>query len=252
MKQLLISLASFFYLSNCIGQFKIEELFITDSSQIKTPKDFIAKKNFYEDEKYKVRATCKGEFGGSIWFKNKKTGIEYACSATCPLIVNKIRGKYYVTTSLLHMGGFSEIIEIDNPELMEIFRLPKPDSLRGPNAKLYPDDYESKSRKGVKRLLDTMGIKTFTSFVSQGNLYHLIYKYLTDKLYIASIKNKEFNIVDTIPSFNLSMFKTSIITADKHQIVFFADKCVEGYFEIFEDKIIVVRYDRFLKRENCH
>ena len=77
----------------------------------------------YEDSIYTVRRTCHGEWGGSIWFRNKTTGVEYACAATCPVMVNKINGKYLVITSLAHLVGFSEIIEIQNPEAMEIFKL---------------------------------------------------------------------------------------------------------------------------------
>ena len=32
------------------------------------------KEVFFEDSSYIVRRTCMGEWGGSVWFKNKKTG----------------------------------------------------------------------------------------------------------------------------------------------------------------------------------
>ena len=44
---------------------------------------FVKNKYFYEDENYKVRETCSGEWGGTIYFKDKKTNLETAASATC-------------------------------------------------------------------------------------------------------------------------------------------------------------------------
>lgn len=88
--------------------FNVNEIFVKDSSQYKTERDFIKQDSaFFEDENYLVRKSCSGEWGGTIWFKNKVTGIEYSCEATCPVAVNKVNGKYIVTTTLAHMIGFS-------------------------------------------------------------------------------------------------------------------------------------------------
>lgn len=64
-----------------------------------------------------VSKSCRGEFGGTIKFKSKKTGIEYCCASTCPVVVNKVSGKYIVTNTLAHMRGFSELIEIIGNEI---------------------------------------------------------------------------------------------------------------------------------------
>jgi hypothetical protein len=61
----------------------------------------------FEDEKFYVYSLDFGEWGGKTWFKDKKTGIEYAIEATTPL-VNKINSNYYLTNS-------SYVLKIKNP-----------------------------------------------------------------------------------------------------------------------------------------
>ena len=55
-----------------------------------------------EDRLYVVTSTCSGEFGGSVHFTNKKTGISRSAAACCVRSVNKLKGKYYVSNSLSH------------------------------------------------------------------------------------------------------------------------------------------------------
>lgn len=54
--------------------------------------------------------------------KNKRTGIEYSCPATCPVVVSKLNGEYYLTATLAYI---SEIIGIQNPDSMEVFNMLK-------------------------------------------------------------------------------------------------------------------------------
>src|ERR1700722_17794087 len=84
--------------------FDIKEIIKNDSLSIVIKNGFKKlSSGFFEDENYLVTKTCSGEWGGTIWFKNKKTGITYACSATCPVAVNKINGKYFITNTLAHL-----------------------------------------------------------------------------------------------------------------------------------------------------
>ena len=61
----------------------------------------------FEDEKFYVYSLDFGEWGGKTWFKDKKTGKEYAIEATTPL-VNKIDTTYYLTNSF-------KVLKIENP-----------------------------------------------------------------------------------------------------------------------------------------
>ena len=64
----------------------------------------------FEDEHFYVYSLDFGEFGGVIiWFKEKKTGIEYTIRATASFpLVNKINTTYYLT------NAFS-VMKIENP-----------------------------------------------------------------------------------------------------------------------------------------
>src|SRR5690606_24452109 len=75
---------------------------------------------FFEDENYIVTSECRGEFGGEIYFKNKKTNVTTIGLATCPVIINKLENAYYLTTSLLHGTGFFKFSEISDPDQLTV------------------------------------------------------------------------------------------------------------------------------------
>lgn len=52
----------------------------------------------FEDEEYYVTSLNFGEWGGATWFRDKKTGVEYAISMADP-DVYKINGMYYLVTA---------------------------------------------------------------------------------------------------------------------------------------------------------
>jgi hypothetical protein len=145
---------------------------------------------FFEDEDYVVSKTCSGEWGGSIWFKNKETGIIYSCEATCPVAINKIDGNYFVSNSLAHLAGFSELIEIEDPKAMELFVLPKPRKITGKMIYRYIGDDESKSKEGVKEIWKAYNVLALTSFQYKGKLYHIIGD-KDYKTYVSTIENGE-------------------------------------------------------------
>src|ERR1700743_293202 len=72
---------------------------------------FIRKGSFippmYEDDNYIVNSSCSGEFGGSLYFIDKKTNIKYECRCNCAVSLLKNNGKYNVTASLAHLAGFT-------------------------------------------------------------------------------------------------------------------------------------------------
>ena len=244
-----LALTAFFVLTfncYCFSQssklFRIEETIVTDTLHKKKSSDFTREnQNLFEDDNYVVRKTCSGEWGGTIWFKNKRTGIVRSCSATCPVIVNKLNGKYIITATLNHLSGFSQIIEIDNPELLTIFKLPKPRKKNGKTLLRYVGDDESRSTQGSKVILDTTRVSTLVSFPLDGRLFHVITDYR--KTYLAEIKNKRFVTIDTLSqksfwSYDSDVFKTN----DGHIIVFFKNEEAEGYLDIFNHEIHIIQY----------
>jgi hypothetical protein len=209
-----------------------------NKSKIRVNKDHI-----FEDSVYIVSKTCRGEFGGTIKFTNKKTGIVYWAASTCPVVVNKLNGKYYVTNTLVHLSGFSQVIEIAHPDSMEVFQLPEPRSKNGKPIARYVGYDESMSTKGTRSLADTHTIIILASFPYNGQLYHI----LTDfkKTVLAKIENRQFVTIDTVSEKSLRTYKPEVfVTAENHRIVLFDNPDVKGHLDIFENRITVVRKNK--------
>ena len=240
----LIALFLILYSWQCLAQtndkFIIKEYWL-DSISEKGKSYFNVDNNIiYEDSLYTVSRSCSGEWGGTIKFKNRKTGIEYSAASTCPVIVNKLNGRYYVTNSLAHLRCFSEVLEITNPEKMSVFKLPKPRKKKGKFILRYIGDTESQSTKGTKRLVDTVGLMTLVSFPYRGQLYHVMTTY--ERTLLTTIVNNRLVTVDTVcdqPLWN--SYPTILYTKDKHLDIYFEDRQTKGYLEIFDNQIKIVR-----------
>ncbi|AUC15910.1 hypothetical protein BTO06_12440 [Tenacibaculum sp. SZ-18] len=245
MKSIYILIITLFSLTICKGQdkitFDIKEVFLQKKDFKKRKSDFIKKGgNFYEDKDYIVSKSCSGEWGGSIFFKNKKSGIEYSCSATCPVSVNLIDGKYIVTNSLAHLSGSSDIIEIKNPELMSVFKMPEPREIKNGIKHYYTGDTESKSRKGVKEIWNGFGILTLISFEFKEQLYHIISK--DAKTFLATIVESELKIINQISKERIWDYAPETFKDEKgNLIVFFNNHSTSGYIEIIGNEIKVIR-----------
>lgn len=243
MKFLYAILLSFIAVCNSQAQeniFSIKEVVDTIIKK-KSPKDFNKRyPTFFEDNDYVVRKTCSGEWGGTIIFKNKKTGIEYCCGSTCPVVVNKISGKYIVTNTLAHLIGFSEIIEIENPSSMSPFKLSKPRKSNGITIRHVGDD-ESKSVAGTRKLVDSTGILTLASFLYKEELFHIITDF--SSTFLAKIHNGKFVAINKISNKSIWTYNPEVITTiDNRYIVFFENKDVSGYLEILGNEISLIRY----------
>jgi len=144
--------------------------------------DFILTKTkdfpLFKDDAYSIYSVCNGEFGGTIYFQNKKTKKSYEVASTCPIVVNKIDSQYYVTNS-------TSILKIQDPAKLTNSNL---------NFKAL---LGSRSTKGIETLFDTLdfntGFNVATSFVSNKKLLHLY----SDKqgTYIGEIENTKMKPV---------------------------------------------------------
>ncbi|MFK7969260.1 MAG: hypothetical protein AB8F95_02785 [Bacteroidia bacterium] len=197
---------------------------------------------FYEDAEYIVRSTCSGEWGGSVWFKNKETGLVHSCAATCPLVVNKVDGKYIVTATLAHLIGSCRVIEISNPDSMEIFKNPKPRNKRGKRKFFYVGDHESKSQVGTNMLADSFGVLIVASFVHDNQLMHIMSSY--DHTYVCKVEANHFVMIDTICEGRLPIKRREILrTEDGAFVIPFDPKETKGFLEIRGSDIFIRRYE---------
>jgi hypothetical protein len=151
--------------------------YVADFALTKT-KDF----PIFQDEAYNIYSVCNGEFGGTIYFQNKKTKKAYEAASTCSIVVNKIDSQYYVTNS-------TSVLKIQAPEKLANSTL---------NFKTHQG---SQLTKGVETLFDTvdfnMDFGIATSFVSDKKLLNLY----SDKqgAYVGEIENKKMKPVYTLP-----------------------------------------------------
>lgn len=209
-------------------EFEISVQFNQDGRGIYSLDDFDVNNNFlYEDSLYIITKECYGEFGGNVIFENKITKKKYATSSVCAVIVNKFNNKYYVTSSLNHMGGFTEVVEIEDPTKLDYY-----DS---------SNDFEY-SDKGKKVLLDTSGIVILVSFFYKDEFYHIVNDY--KKVYLSKMSNDKLEIIDTIIDKKIYSNNEEIYrTKDNHLIVFLPGIDDYGYIEIYENKIDIVWVD---------
>ncbi|GGD30541.1 hypothetical protein [Flavobacterium orientale] len=147
----------------------------------------------YEDEQFNVYATCRGEWGGTVFFQDKKTNELFEGSSTCPIVVNKIGSEYFVTNYMGHMIGFASVNKISDPRKLEKSKWD------------FKQRFGSENQKGIEKVLDTMGFYIPTSFVSKRKLVHIYND--DDGTYIAEIENGKMKPIYTFdfkfyPQFN--------------------------------------------------
>jgi len=145
----------------------------------------------YSDTAYEVTSTCSGEWGGTVYFINRKTGKKFACSATCPIMINRTDTSYIVTASLAHLMGSTEILEIPSPDQMQVYNY-KPSKRRVK----YAGENESTSRQGVKVLIDSMRVFTIGSYPIEGEILHVVTNF--DQTYICRIRNGAFEVIQQL------------------------------------------------------
>ncbi|GAB3574359.1 hypothetical protein GCM10027345_08150 [Hymenobacter daeguensis] len=64
------------------------------------PMPFARKAKLFEDERFVCTTDCQGEFGGHVYFFDKRTGRTHYTTATCATAIWKQNGKYHLLASL--------------------------------------------------------------------------------------------------------------------------------------------------------
>lgn len=192
-------------------------------------------KPFFEDTKFSVSESCSGEWGGSLYFTNKTTKNVYECSSTCPLIINKMGGSYFVTSTLSHLSGHWNVMEIKSPYDLARF---KPREKKLINHVGYD---ESISKKGTYQLFEKYKQLALISFVYNNRLFHIISDY--DKTFIGEIINGDCITIQLLSNEPLYSYDHRIIKRDEnHYLVLFEGSKTTGYLEIINNYIFIHKY----------
>ncbi len=239
--QILFVLISLLFMQSCskqpaIFEFTIEKADIDIFDDLKKLKDLPPAGFLYSDTQYEIWKTCSGEWGGTVYFKNKKSGKIYYAKANCPVSVNKINNKYYISSSMSHLFGSSDILEITDPEKMEqTTKIP----LYHPS--IITREYESHSSQGTKALIDTAGVIIMSSFVYKQKLYSILSNSHNTRATISELRNNKFYTIQEIDKDFFSDEPIIIKESETHQKIYIQhpQPCI---LEIKENKIKFTSY----------
>lgn len=155
---------------------------------------------YYNDSTYYVHACSAGEWGGSVFFWNKKTNKTYSYPATGVQQVLKFNGDYIVSSFLAHMSGFSDYLSIKDPT--KLYELKDEKQKTFCNWYMEVDSIKDKklfdtiTPPGVKYYADKFTTRTITIFPYKDTLYSI---YCTNSATILA-KHVNFKLipVDTL------------------------------------------------------
>lgn len=195
----------------------------------------INKKIIYEDEQYEVTSSCQGEWGGTILFKNKKTGLYYAARATCVVAIHYLKGKYYVTNSLAHLSGGMDIMSINNPNDLLPVHVNKDGTID------YENDYiQITSIKGTQSIVDSFGVTCTGSFPYKGKLYCIINN--RQETFLSIVENQQLVTVQKLSSSRLWTYEPRVLQlGEQHYLMFFHNQQASGCIEVRKNKISILR-----------
>lgn len=216
----------------------VDKNIIDELKKIKFPDPVIYYGLLYKDEKYEVWKSCSGEWGGTVYFKNRQNGVIHYAIATCPVSVNKINGKYYVSNSLAHLLASSEILEISNPESLEITEK-IPLNLPG----IITREYEAQSHHGTKKLVDSSGVIIVASFVYNQKLYSVLSSDDGSKTTLSALENHKFKTIAELPE-KLFYNEPIIIKKADNNITLYFQNPRSGKLQIRDNNMELIYYQK--------
>jgi hypothetical protein len=159
----------------------------------------------YEDNEYIVFSNCRGEFGGNVYFFDKKTSEIYFIESTCTNSVLKKNGKYFILAHLGHMIGFSEEKIVENPR--KLTKVNKEDL----NKKRKRIDIEKgidDNSEAFTEKLKMSGIQLFSTFIIDDRQLYIVF--FGNNTFLAEIKGTKIEIVHQL--FNDNFYTHNPVT----------------------------------------
>ncbi len=197
----------------------------------------------FEDERFYVTFLDFGEWGGTIWFKDKKTGNEYEIASSDP-IINKFNGNYYVTTG-------SKVLVIEDPLKLKICE----SNSKYKIVESAEWHMGSQFTKGADTIFVYYASKEnskfyiATAFVLDNQLKYLCVD--SNIVFIANIESGKIIATDTI-GYNILVYRDNNtyrcnLYQNKSQLLHFMSKDEEVFgFILIDEKSVKVHYVRNL------
>jgi len=204
----------------------------------------------FQDSDYFISGTCSGEWGGTIYFTDKKTLKTYEGGCQCVLDVIKQKGYYNITTSLDHMAGFMSIFNVKEPRKLKRYHPPQPIE-KGHPIKLRPvGSNESNSTKGMIKIVDTIGSTCDGSFRIKKSIFYIVERssYKNPKgVWLDSIKNNKLVQMDNLTNWGITGEGYQNFSYNDIIITPFDNKNFSGFICIIKDKVDLYIFDRLNK-----
>ena len=157
----------------------------------------------FDDDSYICFRDCFGEWGGTIYFYDKRTRKIHYTEATCANSVLKDNNNYFVLSHLGHMVGITKLKEIADPAELPVA---DPESIN----KTVDEQalgYTDKS-KASQVIFDYHGIQIFSSFIYDRRTVYMVY--WRDATFLAEIEGDRIKIVN--PLFNGGLYTHDPVT----------------------------------------
>jgi hypothetical protein len=217
------------YMSNICYYFDTERL---EWAEIYKVDDLV-----FEDDKFYVTYLDFGEWGNTVWFKDKTTGIEYELEATRP-IINKIDNVYFIT-------NYNKILAVKNPLDLKVcepnnyYKIVSDKNIYAGNNST--DGADTIFAYNTKNETDSI-FYIATSFVSENKLFHLCVD--NNGTYIGVVNNEKMEIVqrfeEKIFAYNFYYSYRNKIHNTNQLLNFYTDNDnLFGFIEITKNMVFV-------------
>ncbi|HET7179036.1 MAG TPA: hypothetical protein VFI14_04890 [Chryseosolibacter sp.] len=162
-----------------------------------------AQPKLFEDNDFIVFGECNGEFGGTLYFFDKRTHKTYFTESTCTNSVLRKDAGYFVLADLGHMMGSTQVKLIRDPTRLTEARRNEIGKPRNGASLGYAD-----KSKAYEVPIDLYGIQIFSTFNYEDRQLYIVN--LIERTFLAEIKDGEVQIVH--PLFDDGLYTHNPVT----------------------------------------
>lgn len=159
----------------------------------------------YSNEDYLVYGYCRGEFGGALIFQDRLNPDSiYYLESVCPTMVERRNCTYFISSSLPHMYGSTNILMLDFPK--NLIRVNKDSLSTNWKLKAFPNLNENERYLATRNqgtvIMDTIGM-VLNLFYPNNRKNHLIFSASNHTLH-GKLEGNKLVVLDTVLNFTLS------------------------------------------------
>ncbi len=158
---------------------------------------------FFDDAEFIVFNDCFGEWGGTVYFYDRKTEDIFFTESTCSNSVYTEEGNYKVLAHLGHMIGFSELKSIEEPTKLTKAKKSEVSKTKNGEALGFTDE-----SNGYEKSIDLYGVQLLSTFTFNERQVYLTH--LNELTFLSEIQDSVIQIVH--PLFDNDLYTHNPIT----------------------------------------